>query len=96
LNKITSHNASEALKEKILIVRVGRVGDMVMITAALKAILDEYPQAEIHVLTGADGKRVLSNIDRSSLDTTIRLKTYNLSNFGSNPYEYSRNTYNFR
>jgi len=46
--------------EKILVVRVGRVGDMVMITAALNAILDFYETAEVHVLTGNDGKRVLS------------------------------------
>lgn len=44
---------------KILVVRVGRVGDMVMITAALNAIVDHYKQAEIHVLTGNDGRRVL-------------------------------------
>lgn len=48
---------------KILIVRVGRVGDMVMITAALNAILENFPQAEVHVLTGADGKRVLNDFD---------------------------------
>lgn len=48
---------------KILVVRVGRVGDVVMITAALNAILENFPQAEIHVLTGADGKRVLNNFD---------------------------------
>ena len=50
--------------DKILVVvRVGRVGDMVMITGALNAILDNFKQAEVHVLTGADGKRVLNNIN---------------------------------
>ena len=47
--------------KKILFVRVGRVGDIVMITAALNAAIKLYPDAEIHVLTGADGKRVLRN-----------------------------------
>jgi len=49
--------------DKILVVRVGRVGDMVMITAALNAILKNFKQAEVHVLTGADGKRVLNDFD---------------------------------
>jgi len=54
---------SEKILQKILVVRVGRVGDMVMITAALNAILEQYPQAEIHILTGNDGKRVLKDFD---------------------------------
>jgi len=44
---------------KILAVRVGRAGDILMVTAALKAILDKWPEAELHVLTSLDGKRVL-------------------------------------
>ncbi len=48
---------------KILVVRVGRVGDMVMITAALNAILEHYKQAEVHVLTGNDGMRVLKGFN---------------------------------
>jgi len=51
------------IKHKILIVRVGRVGDMVMITAALNAILDNFKQAEVHLLTSSDGKRVLNNFN---------------------------------
>jgi len=52
---------SKEIKMKILIVRVGRIGDMVMITAAVNAILEYYSQAEIHMLTGKDGKRVFQN-----------------------------------
>lgn len=63
MNNLRPKEVTETIKDKILIVRVGRVGDMVMITAALNAVLDHYKQAEIHVLTGSDGKRVLSNID---------------------------------
>lgn len=44
---------------KILVIRIGRVGDIVMITPALKAIIELYPDAEIHVLTSPDGRRVL-------------------------------------
>jgi heptosyltransferase I len=44
---------------KILVVRVGRAGDMVMITPALNALLAAYPSAELHILTGAEGRRIL-------------------------------------
>lgn len=54
---------NQGKKNKILVVRVGRVGDMVMITAALNAILKHFKQSEIHVLTGDDGQRVLKDFD---------------------------------
>lgn len=44
---------------KILVVRIGRAGDMVMITAALNALINKYPNAEITILTSPDGRRVL-------------------------------------
>jgi ADP-heptose:LPS heptosyltransferase len=44
-----------------LVVRVGRVGDMVMATPALSALLERRPEARFTLLTGADGKRVLGN-----------------------------------
>jgi ADP-heptose:LPS heptosyltransferase len=43
---------------KILLIRVGRVGDMLMITPAVRALMDRYPDAEFHMLTGGDGQRV--------------------------------------
>jgi len=49
--------------KKILIVRVGRVGDMVMITPALRALLNNYPDAELHLITSPEGARVLRNFD---------------------------------
>jgi len=52
------HYATGTKALKILLIRVGRVGDMLMITPAVKAILDHYPEAELHLLTGADGQRV--------------------------------------
>ena len=44
---------------RILIVRIGRTGDIVMTTPALNAILDKYPDASITILTGPDGRRLL-------------------------------------
>lgn len=46
---------------KILVVRIGRAGDMVMITPALKALTNKYPSAEITILTSSDGRRVLKD-----------------------------------
>ena len=46
--------------EKFLVVRVGRAGDMVMITPALRMLLDQYPRAVFHLMTSADGRRVLA------------------------------------
>jgi len=49
------------MSEKILAVRVGRVGDTVMMTPALTALLKYYPDAEITLLTSPVGKLLLSN-----------------------------------
>ena len=49
--------------QKILVVRMGRAGDMVMITPPLRALLDALPDAEFHLLTGAEGARVLRGFD---------------------------------
>ncbi len=46
-------------KRKILVVRVGRAGDLVMITPALNALLAAMPEAEFHLLTSAEGVRVM-------------------------------------
>lgn len=45
---------------KILVIRIGRAGDMVMITPALNALIERYPHADITILTSPDGKRVLN------------------------------------
>ncbi len=60
---------------RILVVRVGRAGDMVMITPALKAIFAVQPEAEIHLLTGPEGKRIISGFDP-------RLTTFHISRGG--------------
>ena len=46
---------------RILIVRIGRAGDIVMTTPALSAIIKCYPEARIIFLTGPDGPRLLKN-----------------------------------
>jgi len=52
-----------AKSEKYLVVRVGRGGDLVMITPALRALLDARPEAEVHLLTMKEGARVLRGFD---------------------------------
>lgn len=44
---------------KILIVRAGRGGDLIMITPAVKALLTAFPEAEFHLLTTTDGQRIM-------------------------------------
>lgn len=46
-------------KDKILIVRVGLGGDLVMITPAVRVLLDTFPDAELHLLTTGEGRRVM-------------------------------------
>jgi ADP-heptose:LPS heptosyltransferase len=47
----------------VLAVRVGRMGDLVMLTPALRLLLDGLPEAELHLLTTAEGRRVLRGFD---------------------------------
>ncbi|MFV2004050.1 MAG: glycosyltransferase family 9 protein [Gammaproteobacteria bacterium] len=49
------------MKMKILAVRVGRVGDTVMMTPALTALLQYYPDAEITLLLSPAGKALLKD-----------------------------------
>jgi ADP-heptose:LPS heptosyltransferase len=49
--------------EKILLVRAGRGGDLIMITPAINALLEAYPWAEFHLLTTGDGRRILGDFD---------------------------------
>jgi ADP-heptose:LPS heptosyltransferase len=65
--------------KKILVIRVGRAGDVVMITPALRAILEQFPDHELHVLTSHDGKRVLSGFN-SRVTNIIIYKKKRLTN----------------
>ena len=47
----------------ILAVRVGRIGDVVMITPALRMMLEGFPSAEVHLLGTAEAARVLRGFD---------------------------------
>lgn len=49
--------------EKILVVRVGLGGDLVMITPAVNLLLQAYPEAEFHLLTTQEGQRVMKDYD---------------------------------
>jgi heptosyltransferase-1 len=49
--------------KRILAVRVGRGGDLVMITPALRMLLEGFPGAEVDLLSSADGPRVLRGFD---------------------------------
>ena len=84
------------MSKKILVVRVGRVGDTVMMTPALVALLKYYPDAEITLLTSPVGKLLLSDFhpnikniwtwDRSgiikpAIDKNNILKILNTSHF---------------
>lgn len=48
---------------RVLVSRVGRVGDIVLVTPALRGMLDRYEGAEVHLLTSPDGVRVLRGFD---------------------------------
>ena len=52
----------------ILAVRVGRVGDTVMLTAALSALTHYYPDANITLLTSPTGKHLLKNFHPNIID----------------------------
>ena len=45
----------------ILVARIGRVGDTVMMTPALNAILQCYPDAEITIIASPEGKLLLND-----------------------------------
>jgi ADP-heptose:LPS heptosyltransferase len=49
--------------KRVLAVRVGRGGDLVMITPALRMLLDGLPDAELDLLTSTDGPRILRGFD---------------------------------
>lgn len=46
---------------KILVIRNGRVGDTVMATAAITALLNIYPEAKITLIASPEGSRLLRN-----------------------------------
>lgn len=43
----------------VLVVRIGRVGDMVLATPGLRAVFERHPEAEVHLLTSPEAAHVL-------------------------------------
>ncbi len=56
---------------RILVVRIGRAGDMVMTTPAIQAILQCYPDATLTLLTSPDGRRLLRGFDPAIKDIWV-------------------------
>lgn len=54
---------SGADPRRVLAVRVGRMGDLVMLTPAMRMLLDGLPGAEVEMLTTAEGRRVMQGFD---------------------------------
>ncbi len=67
-----ARNPSTAVK-KILVVRVGRAGDLIMVTPAINALLSAFPEAEFHLLTTSDGRRIMAGYDERI--TSVHLYT---------------------
>lgn len=56
---------------RILAVRIGRAGDIVMTTAALSALIQCYPDADFTLLTSPDGNRLLKQYSPSIVDIWV-------------------------
>ena len=65
MNEITGHREAP---RKILAVRIGRVGDTVMMTPALRALIDYFPDAGITLLNSPVGKLLLGGFHENIHD----------------------------
>jgi len=45
----------------VLVIKIGSIGDVILITAALKSIREKFPNARIHCLVGKESRKVLQN-----------------------------------
>lgn len=45
----------------ILVIKLSSMGDVVLVTASLRALRKEYPQAKIYCLVGKESRRILQN-----------------------------------
>lgn len=66
---------------RILIVRIGRAGDIIMTTPAISAIIDCYPDAKITLLTSNDGRRLLKDYHPNIDDLWIWNRSGALAHF---------------
>ncbi|MCK5083500.1 MAG: lipopolysaccharide heptosyltransferase II, partial [Candidatus Omnitrophica bacterium] len=68
-NFTLEHMASSTIKVyeellsslNILVVKIGSMGDVVLVTASLSAIRKKFPHARIHCLVGKESRRILYN-----------------------------------
>lgn len=56
---------------RILVVRIGRAGDIVMTTPALNALFQCYPKAKFTLLTSPDGNRLLRQFSHLIVDIWV-------------------------
>ncbi len=68
-NFTLEHMASSTIKVyedllrsmNVLVIKIGSMGDVVLVTASLKAIRKKFPRARIHCLVGKESMRILHN-----------------------------------
>jgi ADP-heptose:LPS heptosyltransferase len=51
----------ERINMKIMIVQLGRIGDMILATPMIKAIAEKYPEAEIDIIAGRHNYTIIEN-----------------------------------
>lgn len=49
------------LKLNILVIKISAIGDVVLVTASLKALRKKFPQAKIYCLVGSESRKILHN-----------------------------------
>lgn len=48
-------------QERILVIKIGAVGDVVLVTPSLRSIREKFPRAHIAVLVGLESRQILQN-----------------------------------
>jgi len=48
-------------KTKILVIKLGAIGDVVLVTASLKAIRNHFPESKIYCVVGEESRKILLN-----------------------------------
>ncbi len=57
--------------QRVLVMRVGRIGDMVVVTPVLQGLLERFPEVRITLLTSREGRRLLQDFDSRIEDIWI-------------------------
>ena len=61
---------------KLLIIQFGRIGDLILMTSAIKAVKKKYPDSENDIITGRNNYQVL--IDNQKINN---INIFNKSHF---------------